>query len=115
MPLYHYHCAACDSDQEIRQSFHDDDLTVCPVCGAEGFRRVLTPAGVIFKGSGFYVTDNRGKNSSATSSTNGNGHKKDASESKPAAESTGSESKSESKAESKAASKSEASSAAAAK
>lgn len=104
MPLYNYHCAACDSDQEIRQGFHDEDLSVCPRCGAEGqFRRVLSPAGVIFKGSGFYVTDNRGKNSSATTSTNGNSSKKDSTESKPAAESKASESKAESKSESTAA------------
>ena len=75
MPVYSYHCTACGSDYDIRQSFNDDDLTVCPKCHAEGtVRRILTPTGIIFKGSGFYVTDNSRSKNPAGPASNGNGN-----------------------------------------
>jgi len=58
MPIYVYRCADCDAEIERRQSFSDAPLSVCETCGGR-LRRVLQPAGVIFKGSGFYSTDNR--------------------------------------------------------
>ena len=58
MPLYAYKCDSCEHEFEARQRFSDEPLTVCPVCG-NGIRRLITPVGVVFKGSGFYVTDNR--------------------------------------------------------
>lgn len=61
MPVYAYHCRACGNDFDFKQSFSDDPLTVCKVCDVEGqVHRVIQPAGVVFKGSGFYVTDTRG-------------------------------------------------------
>ncbi len=61
MPVYAYHCRACDSDFDFKQSFNDEPLKVCQVCGTAGqVVRVIQPAGVVFKGSGFYVTDTRG-------------------------------------------------------
>lgn len=61
MPVYAYHCRECDSNFDFKQSFNDDPLRVCQVCGTEGHViRVIQPAGVVFKGSGFYVTDTRG-------------------------------------------------------
>lgn len=86
MPIYRYHCDACDTDQEIRQGFHDDDLSACPLCGVEGkFRRVLLPTGIIFKGSGFYVTDNKGGKNPAAPGATDHRHENGAS-SKPADE-----------------------------
>lgn len=69
MPIYVYQCDTCGLTFEHRQSISDEPLRDCPEC--EGHvHRVIQPVGVIFKGSGFYVTDNR-----ATSplSTPGNG------------------------------------------
>lgn len=60
MPIYEYVCNACGYDFERLQSFSEAPLTTCPEC--EGaVRRVISPAGVIFKGSGWYITDNRRK------------------------------------------------------
>jgi putative FmdB family regulatory protein len=62
MPTYDYKCDECGVIFERFQHFSDDPLTVCPeCCGA--LHRVIYPVGVIFKGKGFYVTDNRGKSS----------------------------------------------------
>ncbi len=58
MPTYEYACETCNHVFEIRQRFSDEPISTCPECGAF-VRRVLHPAGVIFKGSGFYLTDNR--------------------------------------------------------
>ncbi len=58
MPVYQYACTACGEQLEVRQSFTDDALTVCPVCAGR-LRKVLSAVGVVFKGSGFYRTDSR--------------------------------------------------------
>lgn len=58
MPLYIYRCNECNHEFQVRQRMVDDPLTECPVCGGE-VRRVVSSVGVVFKGSGFYVTDNR--------------------------------------------------------
>jgi putative FmdB family regulatory protein len=70
MPTYSYKCTKCDHRFEARQRFTDDPLTECPVCGSP-VRKVITPVGIVFKGSGFYVTDN--KNGKSSSTTNGTG------------------------------------------
>ena len=58
MPIYEYICKDCGYDFERLQSFSDDPLETCPEC--EGHvRRVISAAGVIFKGSGWYITDSR--------------------------------------------------------
>ncbi|MEJ2747018.1 MAG: zinc ribbon domain-containing protein [Anaerolineae bacterium] len=62
MPIYTYRCKDCGHEFDQRQRMTDDPLTVCPVCKGH-IRRVVNSVGVVFKGSGFYVTDNRGKNS----------------------------------------------------
>ena len=61
MPTYQYACDSCGASAEVRQSFSDDPLSDCPECGSAGLRRVIFPAGVIFKGSGWYKTDSRPK------------------------------------------------------
>ena len=58
MPTYQYHCTSCGRDLEIRQSFSDKSLTVCPECTGS-LRKVFNAVGVVFKGSGFYKTDSR--------------------------------------------------------
>lgn len=58
MPTYVYECDSCEHRFEERQSFDDDPLTDCPRCEGS-VRRVLHPAPIIFKVSGFYVTDSR--------------------------------------------------------
>ncbi|HEX4063758.1 MAG TPA: FmdB family zinc ribbon protein [Streptosporangiaceae bacterium] len=58
MPTYQYACTSCGEQLEAMQRFSDDPLTVCPAC--EGaLRKVFSPVGIVFKGSGFYRTDSR--------------------------------------------------------
>ena len=59
MPTYVYHCDNCLKQTEIFQRFTDDPLTVCPRCNAVALRKVYQPVGIVFKGKGFYATDNR--------------------------------------------------------
>jgi putative FmdB family regulatory protein len=63
MPTYSYHCDTCGHDFEAVQRFADEPLTECPACGSP-IRRVIQPVGVVFKGSGWYITDSRPKSSS---------------------------------------------------
>jgi len=65
MPTYQYRCTECGEDLEVVQSFSDDPLTVCPSCQG-ALRKVFTPVGVVFKGSGFYKTDSRSKPATST-------------------------------------------------
>ena len=58
MPTYEYRCNSCGEHLEAVQSFSDKPLTKCPNCGGE-LRKVFSPVGIVFKGSGFYKTDNR--------------------------------------------------------
>ena len=64
MPTYAYTCTVCDHSFDVHQSFADAPLTVCPECSGK-LRKVFSPVGVVFKGSGFYRTDAR----SSTKST----------------------------------------------
>jgi putative FmdB family regulatory protein len=64
MPTYTYQCSDCGVSFEQFQRFSEDPLTTCPSCSGN-VRRVLHPVGVVFKGSGWYITDSR-KSSSAT-------------------------------------------------
>ncbi|WP_344773902.1 FmdB family zinc ribbon protein [Nocardioides panacisoli] len=66
MPTYQYACTECGHAFEQFQSFSDDALTVCPECDGR-LRKVFNAVGVVFKGSGFYRTDSRGKESASTS------------------------------------------------
>ena len=58
MPTYQYACTDCGDKSEVVQRFTDDPLTVCAVCGGK-LRKVFSPVGIVFKGSGFYRTDSR--------------------------------------------------------
>lgn len=93
MPTYPYACTACDNRFEAVQSFSDDALTVCPVCGGR-LRKVFSSVGVVFKGSGFYRNDSRGTGAKAGESggrdAGAGGSKEPAPTSAPAASSSGS-------------------------
>ncbi len=58
MPTYQYACTTCDERLEVVQKFSDDPLTECSTCGGQ-LRKLFSPVGIVFKGSGFYRTDNR--------------------------------------------------------
>ena len=68
MPTYQYACTECGHAFEQFQSFSDDALTECPECRGR-LRKVFNAVGVVFKGSGFYRNDSRGKTSSSESGT----------------------------------------------
>ena len=80
MPTYEYQCKTCNHRFEIWQKMTDEPLNICPECGSH-IRRVLFPAGIVFKGSGFYKTDHNGNAASA------NGHNGQAAKSEDAASS----------------------------
>ena len=65
MPTYQYACTECEHAFDQFQSFSDDSLTVCPECTGR-LRKVFNAVGVVFKGSGFYRTDNRPEAKSST-------------------------------------------------
>ena len=67
MPVYEYACTACGERTEARQSFDDPPLEECPHCGGR-LRKLYSPVGIVFKGSGFYSTDAKSKSSSSTKS-----------------------------------------------
>ena len=58
MPTYQYACTTCGEQVEAVQRFDDEPLSVCPACGGS-LRKVFSPVGIVFKGSGFYRTDSR--------------------------------------------------------
>src|SRR5437773_8602081 len=72
MPTYEYLCKTCSHRFEQWQKMTDEPLTICPECGGT-IRRVLYPAGIVFKGSGFYKTDHHA--SGAVADSNGHGQK----------------------------------------
>jgi putative FmdB family regulatory protein len=73
MPLYDYRCSKCQQITEVRHGFDDAHTAPCPACGG-ALMRVFNPAPILFKGSGFYVTDSRKSSAKAA----------DPSEAKPA-------------------------------
>jgi len=67
LPVYEYECTACKGRFERKQSFSEESIKVCPTCGGET-RRVLHAPGIVFKGSGWYITDSRKSESSPSES-----------------------------------------------
>jgi putative FmdB family regulatory protein len=65
MPIYAYRCATCGHAKDVLQKMSDPLLTVCPSCGASTFVKQVTAAGFQLKGSGWYVTDFRGGDTSS--------------------------------------------------
>ena len=98
MPLYEYKCTSCNNQYETREGFDAPSRQPCPKCGSVA-KRILHPPPIVFKGSGFYITDSR-KGSQATvgeSSYTGSSESKSSdssstsSDSKPAAATTSSD------------------------
>jgi putative FmdB family regulatory protein len=78
MPTYEYACRDCGEHVEVVQSFRDAPLVECGLCGGS-LRKVFSAAGIIFKGSGYYVTDSR-----KTASSSGASEKSTSTDSSPA-------------------------------
>lgn len=76
MPIYTYQCQSCGVQFDRRQSFSARPLERCPECRGP-VKRLLQPAGIIFKGSGWYSTDHRSSKSSNTSHTTSDKSKSD--------------------------------------
>jgi putative FmdB family regulatory protein len=97
MPVYTYRCDSCGVQFERHQSFNDVPLRTCPECRKKSLRKVITPTKVIFKGSGFYATDNRSPsgNESRENKSDKSEKSEKKTESKPATESKSSDKKSE--------------------
>ena len=105
MPTYEYECRSCRHTFEAFQSIKDEALKKCPKCGKNNLRRLFGGGlGIIFKGSGFYSTDNKrssaltggngSSRSESKSETKSDGKTEYKSESKPSGEKTGSSSNS---------------------
>jgi putative FmdB family regulatory protein len=97
MPTYEYACVECGNHIEVVQSMSDPPLAVCAACGGR-LRKVFSPIGIVFKGSGFYRTDSRGRSSSSpkessSKETTSASKSSDNSSSSSASESSGSSSK----------------------
>jgi len=73
VPIYEYECSLCDTRFEKKQRFDDEPVTECPNCQGK-VRRIIHSAPIIFKGSGFYITDSR-KSSVIGAETGGSGKK----------------------------------------
>lgn len=89
MPIYTYRCESCGVQFERNQKFTDAPLTRCPECGKKSLRKVYTPVGIVFKGSGFYSTDHKspsGGRSGSSHSEEKSSSEKSTGESKPAAD-----------------------------
>ena len=78
MPTYEYTCTECGEPLEAVQKFTDDPLTVCPACGGR-LRKLFSPVGIVFKGSGFYRNDSRASASNGTKDKQLNGSSADSS------------------------------------
>lgn len=89
MPVYTYRCENCGVQFERNQKFSEPALAWCPECGKKSLRKVYTPVGIVFKGSGFYATDHRSPSGQTRTSPNGHSESKSSGES--SASSTSSE------------------------
>lgn len=69
MPVYTYRCENCGIQFDQTQKFSDPALTKCPECGKKSLKKVYTPVGIVFKGSGFYATDHRSPSGGTHSSS----------------------------------------------
>jgi putative FmdB family regulatory protein len=104
VPIYEYRCLECGFQDEYLQKLSEPQLTVCPTCGKETFRKLLSAAGFQLKGSGWYATDF--KNSGSKPGKSGGAAKPPEGKSESpgeakSAESKSAEPKSESKSETK--------------
>ncbi len=59
MPVYTYRCESCGVQFDRQQSYNDPPLKICPECRKKSLKKVISPVGIVFKGSGFYATDHK--------------------------------------------------------
>jgi putative FmdB family regulatory protein len=71
LPLYEYQCRSCRKTEEVRHGFKETFDGTCAACGGE-MARVFSPAGIVFKGSGFYLTDSRKAEAASPAGGSGN-------------------------------------------
>jgi putative FmdB family regulatory protein len=83
MPIYTYRCENCGVQFERQQHFTDPPLTRCPECNKKALRKVYTPVGIVFKGSGFYSTDHRSPSGAGRSSSSSSSNSDKSSTEKP--------------------------------
>jgi putative FmdB family regulatory protein len=88
MPIYEYACTVCGERTEAKQGFDDPPLEKCPTCGGH-LRKLYSPVGIVFKGSGFYATD--GKKPTKTTKSSESGESKPAKSDKTDTKSSSSE------------------------
>jgi putative FmdB family regulatory protein len=108
VPTYQYACTECGEQLEKVQKFSDDPLTVCPNCNGR-LRKVFSPVGIVFKGSGFYRTDSRSAPVAGGKDASKDGAGKDGASKDGAKEKADSGSKSESSSSDKSSAKSDSS------
>ncbi len=101
MPIYTYRCESCGVQFEREQSFSEAPLKICPECRKKSLKKVISPVGVIFKGSGFYATDHRSPSGNGSANTPAKTEEKKTEDKKPE------DKKTEKKADSKPAAKAE--------
>ncbi|MFM6974300.1 MAG: FmdB family zinc ribbon protein [Agromyces sp.] len=71
MPTYSYRCVSCEHAFDVQQSMTEAALAECPACGGP-LRKLYSPVGVTFNGSGFYRTDSRGSAPAASNGSSAN-------------------------------------------
>ncbi len=98
MPVYTYQCKNCKTQMDLRESFNSPPTTTCPECGEGALHRVYKPVRVIFKGSGFYATDNRSPSGLTDAKPEKNEKSDDSNSSKKSTDATSKKSDSTSKA-----------------
>jgi putative FmdB family regulatory protein len=99
VPTYSYACTECDNRFDAVQAFTDDALTECPKCDGR-LRKLFGKVGVVFKGSGFYRTDNRESVKSASNGSASNGESSSSASSEKSSDKPAEKSKSSDKASS---------------
>lgn len=88
MPTYEYRCPACAAEFEKFQRMSDDPVAECPSCGASAERQLSAGAGLLFKGSGFYITDYRSESYKKAAKSDSGGGESGSSSSPSTKEST---------------------------
>jgi putative FmdB family regulatory protein len=96
VPTYGYRCQQCGEEFDLWQRMSDEAKADCPKCGAPG-KRLFFPAGIVFKGTGFYKTDSRKSSDGATASSSSTSTTKPSTSSTPATPATDAGSSSSSK------------------
>jgi len=91
MPTYEYKCSACGHTFEAFQSITEEPVRVCPACGKTSVQRLISAgAGLLFKGSGFYITDYRSESYKKAAKKDGESPKSDSKSNSKAASSSSS-------------------------